>query len=92
MPGPGIALSFPTDSTEWADTNGNGIGDNSESTLIGAWGFEEASGVDILDGSVNGNDGVLGGAALRGANGRFGQALVTDGSSAHVDRTNRSHI
>jgi hypothetical protein len=53
--------------------------------LVGAWGFEEPSGPTALDSSGHGNDGTLGGGAARDLSGYFGQALVTDGSSGHVD-------
>jgi hypothetical protein len=53
--------------------------------LLGAWGFEETSGDIAIDSSGRGNDGILGGGAGRDASGFFGQALVTDGNSGHVD-------
>ncbi len=54
-------------------------------SLIGAWGFEELGGSTALDNSGNGNHGTLGDGAARDSDGYFGQALVTDGSSGHVD-------
>jgi glucose/arabinose dehydrogenase len=46
--------------------------------LVGAWGFDEASGTAVTDASPAGNDGTLSGAA-RAAIGRHGRALSFDG-------------
>ncbi len=46
--------------------------------LVGAWGFDEASGATTADGSGKGNVGTLGG-ATRTTAGRFGSALSFDG-------------
>jgi glucose/arabinose dehydrogenase len=46
--------------------------------LVGAWGFDEASGGAVLDASGTGNGGTIAG-ATRVADGRFGRALSFDG-------------
>src|SRR5262249_39974324 len=48
--------------------------------LVAAFGFEEASGTQAVDASGSGNNGVLSG-ATRTASGRFGSALVFNGTS-----------
>ncbi|MDA0180301.1 PQQ-dependent sugar dehydrogenase [Solirubrobacter phytolaccae] len=48
--------------------------------LVGAWGFDEASGTVAFDASGRGNPGTISG-ATRTASGRFGAALSFDGSN-----------
>jgi glucose/arabinose dehydrogenase/PKD repeat protein len=63
--------------------------------LVGAWGFDEASGTQATDASGRANDGVISG-ATRTVSGRFGAALTFDGvndwvtvaDAASLDLTN----
>jgi len=55
------------------------------SGLVGAWGFEEPAGAIALDASGRGHDGTLAGDASRATDGRFGQALETQGDSGRVE-------
>jgi hypothetical protein len=48
--------------------------------LVGAWGFNEATGTTVADASGNGNTGAVSG-ATRSTAGRFGGALSFDGSN-----------
>ena len=50
----------------------------SDPSLVGAWGFDEASGATVQDASGTGNAGTISG-ATRTASGRFGGALTFDG-------------
>src|SRR4051794_8308168 len=50
----------------------------SDPSLVGAWGFDEASGTTVQDTSGTGNAGTISG-ATRTASGRFGGALTFDG-------------
>ena len=68
-------------------------------SLVGAWGFDEASGGSVTDASGRGNAGTIAG-ATRTASGRFGSALTFDGvndwvtvpDSASLDLTNRATL
>ena len=53
------------------------------SGLVAAYGFNEASGVQVIDASGQGNTGTIS-SATRTASGRFGGALSFDGTSAWV--------
>jgi fibronectin type 3 domain-containing protein len=63
-----VAAALLVPATAKADTSG----------LVAAYGFEEASGTAVLDGSGNANTGTLAG-PTRSASGRFGAALSFDG-------------
>jgi glucose/arabinose dehydrogenase/PKD repeat protein len=65
---PASAATYRATFTESAPASG----------LVGAWGFDEASGAQALDASGRGNTGTLSG-ATRSASGRFGAALSFDG-------------
>ena len=66
---------------------------------VGAWGFDEASGTAVSDGSGRGNNGTIAG-ATRTTAGRFGSALTFDGindwvtvpDSASLDLTTRATL
>ncbi|HEY4096235.1 MAG TPA: N,N-dimethylformamidase beta subunit family domain-containing protein, partial [Baekduia sp.] len=47
--------------------------------LVGAWGFDEASGTAVADASGSGNAGTVSGGATRSTAGKFGGALSFDG-------------
>jgi glucose/arabinose dehydrogenase/PKD repeat protein len=51
--------------------------------LVGAWGFEEASGTAVADSSGTGNAGTISG-GVRSASGKYGSALSFDGSNDWV--------
>ncbi len=67
--------------------------------LVGAWGFDEASGGSVGDASGRGNTGTISG-ATRSTAGKFGSALTFDGlndlvtvaDSASLDLTNRATL
>ena len=52
--------------------------------LVGAWLFDEGSGVEAADSSGNGFDGELIGNATWDSNGKFGSAVACDGTEAYV--------
>jgi YVTN family beta-propeller protein len=53
--------------------------------LIGAWGFEELSGITAVDTSGHGLDGVIENGATRSANGFFGRGVEINGSAGNVN-------
>jgi glucose/arabinose dehydrogenase len=67
--------------------------------LVGGWGFDEASGTGVTDGSGRGNNGTISG-ATRTTAGRFGSALTFDGvndwvtvpDSASLDLSTRATL
>ena len=58
---------------------------------MAAYGFEEGSGVDVVDSSGNGNGGTIVG-ATRTTAGRFGGALSFNGSGALVTINNSASL
>ena len=60
--------------------------------LVAAYSFDEGSGTSVSDGSGSGNGGALTGGAKWSATGKFGGALVFDGSSARVDVPNSAAL
>ena len=63
---------------------------NTPSGLVAAYGFEEASGTSVNDGSGNGNTGAVNAATW--ATGKYGGALSFNGSSSYVDLGNPSAL
>src|SRR5829696_3180216 len=61
------------------------------SGLVGAWGFDEASGTTTADASGRGNTGTLSG-AVRSTAGRFGGALTFDGINDWVTVADASSL
>jgi hypothetical protein len=51
---------------------------------VAAYGFNEASGTTIIDASGNNNTGTLGSSVTRTTAGKFGGALVFNGTTAQV--------
>ncbi|MBW2509387.1 MAG: LamG domain-containing protein [Deltaproteobacteria bacterium] len=79
--GHGRVLLYENQSTG-SGTPGGGSG--SPSLRLGAWGFEETSGDQVLDSTYGNHDGTLADGATRSPNGVFGRALETNGQAGHV--------
>ena len=59
--------------------------------LVGAWSFNEGSGSTAGDASGNGNTGTISNAAWTGS-GKFGHALIFNGTNARIDVPNSSSL
>ena len=60
--------------------------------LVAAYSFDEGTGTSVSDGSGSGNGGTITGGAKWSATGKFGGALVFDGSNARVDVPNSAAL
>src|SRR2546421_5017481 len=64
---------------------------SAQTGLVAAWGFNEGSGTTVADASGNNNAGTVSGATWTTA-GRYGSALVFDGTSANVTVANSASL